>query len=64
MKQEQEVDRTFPFDPSGLVLVGIVGGAGILLLLKHGWALGAFCAVLAALGFISSHRRFDRASED
>ena len=51
------------FDPAGLLLVAVVGGAGVLLLLKHGWMLGLPLAALAAVGLAFSHRHFNPPTE-
>ena len=51
------------FDPAGLLLVAVVGGAGVLLLLKHGWTLGLPCVALAAAGLAVSHRHFNPTEE-
>ena len=52
------------FDPLGLLLVGIVGGGGVFILLRHGWILGVICVVLASLGLITSHRHFGPRAEN
>jgi len=51
------------FDPVGLFLVAVVGGAGVLLLLKHGWMLGLPLVALAAVGLAFSHRHFNPPTE-
>ena len=51
------------FDPAGLFLVAVVGGAGVLLLLKHGWMLGLPLVALAAVGLAFSHRHFNPPTE-
>ena len=51
------------FDPAGLFLVAVVGGAGVLLLLKHGWTLGLPLVALAAVGLAVSHRHFNPPTE-
>jgi hypothetical protein len=47
------------FDPFGLFLIAVVGGVGVLALLRHGWVIGFPCVALAAIGLIVSHKHFD-----